>query len=146
MGYRQHLKLGGHLFIMIPAMCLTHSPDIDEPKFCELLNRIGFSIVEIKRSPKVRLCAGSQWCAASIESGTPCIFSYFPFFPITDQVFYFYSRAVGPAESPAPLQPAAAAAAASASPKMQVGEYSPSTAPGSRKKKWSKYSFSISFP
>lgn len=43
----------GHLFLMLPLSCLTKSPHIDVEGFEGILQRVGFSIVHQRTTPKV---------------------------------------------------------------------------------------------
>ncbi|CAM9730859.1 unnamed protein product [Hapterophycus canaliculatus] len=52
-GYRKHLRDGGHLFLMLPLLCLTKSTWITRESFLETLTKIGFALVARKESPKV---------------------------------------------------------------------------------------------
>lgn len=52
-GYREHLRDGGHLFLMLPLLCLTKSTRTTRESFLETLTYIGFTVVAKKESPKV---------------------------------------------------------------------------------------------
>lgn len=52
-GYREHLRDGGHLFLMLPLLCLTKSTRTTRESFAETLTQIGFTVVAQKESPKV---------------------------------------------------------------------------------------------
>ncbi|CAM9451486.1 unnamed protein product [Chrysoparadoxa australica] len=52
-GYRQHLKDGGYLFLMLPLLCLTNSHRMSVERFEGLLKRVGFTIQAQRSSPKV---------------------------------------------------------------------------------------------
>lgn len=52
-GYREHLKPGGHLFLMLPLLCLTKSSNTTRKSFAETLRKAGFRIRETRDSPKV---------------------------------------------------------------------------------------------
>ena len=52
-GYREHLRDGGHLFLMLPLLCLTKSTRTTRESFVETLTQIGFEVVAQKESPKV---------------------------------------------------------------------------------------------
>jgi 25S rRNA (adenine2142-N1)-methyltransferase len=51
--YLQHLKPGGHAFLMLPLLCLTNSNFMTIQMFERLLVQIGFKIREKKQSPKI---------------------------------------------------------------------------------------------
>ena len=55
LGYNRHLRVGGHLCLMIPKSCLTHSKDgLNVQGFSDLLSRgLGFHIIMYRESPKV---------------------------------------------------------------------------------------------
>jgi len=52
-GYRNHLRDGGHLFLMLPLLCLTKSTRTTRESFLETLAQLGFAVVAQKESPKV---------------------------------------------------------------------------------------------
>ena len=52
-GYRDHLREGGHLFLMLPLLCLTKSTRTTRNSFLETLADLGFTLVAQKESPKV---------------------------------------------------------------------------------------------
>lgn len=52
-GYRDHLRPGGHLFLMLPLLCLTKSTRTTRASFAETLEKLGFRIRETRESPKV---------------------------------------------------------------------------------------------
>lgn len=52
-GYRKHLKPGGHLFLMLPLLCLTKSSRTTRASFVDTLTKVGFRIREARDSPKV---------------------------------------------------------------------------------------------
>eukprot|EP00752_Nemacystus_decipiens_P003080 g2853.t2 len=52
-GYREHLRDGGHLFLMLPLLCLTKSTRTTRESFVHTLTQIGFKAVAKKESPKV---------------------------------------------------------------------------------------------
>lgn len=52
-GYRNHLHDGGHLFLMLPLLCLTKSTRTTKESFLETLAQLGFAVVAQKESPKV---------------------------------------------------------------------------------------------
>jgi 25S rRNA (adenine(2142)-N(1))-methyltransferase, Bmt2 len=52
-GYRRHLQPNGHLFLMLPLLCLTNSRHMSVARFEAVLQRAGFAIVAKKNSPKV---------------------------------------------------------------------------------------------
>lgn len=52
-GYRNHLRDGGHLFLMLPLLCLTKSTRTTKESFLETLAQLGFAVVAQKESPKV---------------------------------------------------------------------------------------------
>lgn len=52
-GYREHLRDGGHVFLMLPLLCLTKSTRTTTESFVETLTQIGFKVVAQKESPKV---------------------------------------------------------------------------------------------
>lgn len=51
--YRQHLKKGGLLFLMLPLLCLRHSQYMTYSRFTYILEAVGFRVRETKESPKV---------------------------------------------------------------------------------------------
>jgi 25S rRNA (adenine2142-N1)-methyltransferase len=51
--YLQHLRPGGHLFLMLPLLCLTNSNFVTIQMFEKLLVGVGFEIREKKQSPKI---------------------------------------------------------------------------------------------
>lgn len=51
--YRQHLKEGGLLFLMLPLLCLRHSQFMTYSRFTNILEAVGFRVRETKESPKV---------------------------------------------------------------------------------------------
>lgn len=53
LGYRNHLRDGGHVFLMLPLLCLTKSTRTTRKSFVETLSQIGFKVVARKESPKV---------------------------------------------------------------------------------------------
>jgi len=54
----QHLQPGGLYFVMIPLLCLTHSPYMTDDLFMAALRHVGFEIVERKDTPKIAfVCA-----------------------------------------------------------------------------------------
>lgn len=53
LGCRNHLRNGGHLFLMLPLLCLTKSTRTTRESFVETLTQIGFTVVARKESPKV---------------------------------------------------------------------------------------------
>lgn len=53
LGYRNHLRDGGHLFLMLPLLCLTKSTRTTRESFVETLTQIGFKVIARKESPKV---------------------------------------------------------------------------------------------
>lgn len=59
-GYRAHLRPGGHLFLMLPLLCLTNSKHTTRASFAGILNQVGFTIQETRDSPKV-----SFFCATA---------------------------------------------------------------------------------
>lgn len=52
-GYRNHLRNGGHLFLVLPLLCLTKSTRTTRESFLETLSQIGFTVVAKKETPKV---------------------------------------------------------------------------------------------
>lgn len=52
-GYRNHLRNGGHLFLVLPLLCLTKSTRTTRESFLETLSRIGFTVAAKKETPKV---------------------------------------------------------------------------------------------
>lgn len=52
-GYRGHLRPGGHLFLVLPRLCLTNSTRMTRASFVEMLERTGFRIRKTRESPKV---------------------------------------------------------------------------------------------
>ncbi|CAM9310848.1 unnamed protein product [Ectocarpus sp. 4 AP-2014] len=52
-GYRNHLRNSGHLFLVLPLLCLTKSTRTTRASFLETLSRIGFTVVAKKETPKV---------------------------------------------------------------------------------------------
>ncbi|KAK9815394.1 hypothetical protein WJX72_002962 [[Myrmecia] bisecta] len=76
----RHLQQGGHLFVMVPLRCLTHSPYTTWESFQRALELVGFQVKATKTSPKVAfLCAqavevpepGPQLTAALAEFAHP---------------------------------------------------------------------------
>ena len=61
-GYRKHLRPGGHLFLMLPVLCLTKSTRTTRASFEETLKAVGFRIRETRDSPKVAF-----FCAMAVE-------------------------------------------------------------------------------
>lgn len=61
-GYRKHLRPGGHLFLMLPLLCLTKSTRTTRASFVETLHNAGFRIRETRDSPKVAF-----FCATAVE-------------------------------------------------------------------------------
>lgn len=53
LGYRNHLRDGGHLFLMLPLLCLTKSTRTTRESFVATLKNIGLKVVARKESPKV---------------------------------------------------------------------------------------------
>ncbi|KAG6621421.1 25S rRNA (adenine(2142)-N(1))-methyltransferase, Bmt2 [Phytophthora cinnamomi] len=51
--YREHLKQGGLLFLMLPLLCLRHSQFMTYARFTKILEAVGFRVRETKDSPKV---------------------------------------------------------------------------------------------
>uniref|UniRef100_H3GRM7 Probable methyltransferase BMT2 homolog n=1 Tax=Phytophthora ramorum TaxID=164328 RepID=H3GRM7_PHYRM len=51
--YREHLKEGGLLFLMLPLLCLRHSQFMTYARFTKILEAVGFRVRETKDSPKV---------------------------------------------------------------------------------------------
>ncbi|CAH0517565.1 unnamed protein product [Peronospora belbahrii] len=51
--YREHLKEGGLLFLMLPLLCLRHSQFMTYARFITILEAVGFRVRETKNSPKV---------------------------------------------------------------------------------------------
>ncbi|GMF54121.1 unnamed protein product [Phytophthora fragariaefolia] len=51
--YREHLKEGGLLFLMLPLLCLRHSKFMTYARFTKILEAVGFRVRETKDSPKV---------------------------------------------------------------------------------------------
>ncbi|KAG1709555.1 hypothetical protein DVH05_020205 [Phytophthora capsici] len=51
--YRDHLKEGGLLFLMLPLLCLRHSKFMTYARFTKILEAVGFKVRETKDSPKV---------------------------------------------------------------------------------------------
>jgi 25S rRNA (adenine2142-N1)-methyltransferase len=51
--YREHLKEGGLLFLMLPLLCLRHSQFMTYARFTKILEAVGFKVRETKDSPKV---------------------------------------------------------------------------------------------
>ncbi|KUF99034.1 Acid phosphatase [Phytophthora nicotianae] len=51
--YREHLKEGGLLFLMLPLLCLRHSQFMTYARFAKILEAVGFRVRETKDSPKV---------------------------------------------------------------------------------------------
>ncbi|KAK1940511.1 25S rRNA adenine-N(1) methyltransferase [Phytophthora citrophthora] len=51
--YRDHLKEGGLLFLMLPLLCLRHSQFMTYARFTKILEAVGFKVRETKDSPKV---------------------------------------------------------------------------------------------
>lgn len=70
-GYRDHLRPGGHLFLMLPLLCLTKSTRTTRASFAETLKKIGFRIRETRESPKVAFfCATTAPLKAGMFLGT----------------------------------------------------------------------------
>lgn len=65
-GYRGHLRLGGHLFLMLPLLCLTNSKHTTRRSFVQALERVGFRVRETRESPKVAF-----FCATATEPQAP---------------------------------------------------------------------------
>ncbi|KAF1774513.1 S-adenosyl-L-methionine-dependent methyltransferase [Phytophthora cactorum] len=61
--YREHLKEGGLLFLMLPLLCLRHSQFMTYARFTKILEAVGFRVREIKDSPKVAF-----FCLERIET------------------------------------------------------------------------------
>ncbi|EGZ10165.1 hypothetical protein PHYSODRAFT_256360 [Phytophthora sojae] len=61
--YRQHLKEGGLLFLMLPLLCLRHSQFMTYARFTKILEAVGFRVRETKESPKVAF-----FCLERIET------------------------------------------------------------------------------
>ncbi|CAM9401081.1 unnamed protein product, partial [Choristocarpus tenellus] len=53
MGYHDHLRPGGHLFLMIPLLCLTNSCYTTKESFRKTLELAGFQVRESRDSPRV---------------------------------------------------------------------------------------------
>ncbi|KAI9916786.1 hypothetical protein PsorP6_017880 [Peronosclerospora sorghi] len=51
--YRQHLKEGGLLFLILPLLCLRHSQFMTYARFLTIFEAIGFQVRQTKNSPKV---------------------------------------------------------------------------------------------
>ncbi|KAG7398197.1 hypothetical protein PHYBOEH_011520 [Phytophthora boehmeriae] len=51
--YREHLREGGLLFLMLPLLCLRHSQFMTYARFTKILEAVGFKVRETKDSPKV---------------------------------------------------------------------------------------------
>lgn len=67
-GYRKHLRLGGHLFLMLPLLCLTKSTQVTRASFAETLTKAGFQIRASRDSPKVAFFCAT---AAPLEAEVP---------------------------------------------------------------------------
>lgn len=50
---RDHLRPGGHLFLMLPRLCLMRSPYITPARMQRLLRMVGFSLVLTHQTPRV---------------------------------------------------------------------------------------------
>ncbi|EEY70049.1 uncharacterized protein PITG_06609 [Phytophthora infestans T30-4] len=61
--YREHLKEGGLLFLMLPLLCLRHSQFMTYARFTKILEAVGFRVRETKDSPKVAF-----FCLERIET------------------------------------------------------------------------------
>lgn len=62
MGYHAHLRPGGHLFLMLPLLCLTNSKHTTRTSFVATLEKAGFRIQAARDSPKVAF-----FCATAVE-------------------------------------------------------------------------------
>lgn len=51
--YYEHLQPSGHLFLMVPLLCLRNSRFMTYARFVEILKAVGFFVKETKDSPKV---------------------------------------------------------------------------------------------
>ena len=51
--YYEHLRPSGHLFLMVPLLCLRNSKFMTYNRFVEILKAVGFFVKETKDSPKV---------------------------------------------------------------------------------------------
>ncbi|DBA00285.1 TPA: hypothetical protein N0F65_001480 [Lagenidium giganteum] len=71
--YYEHLKPSGHLFLMIPLLCLRHSKFMTYDRFCDILRAVGFEIREKKDSPKV-----SFFCLQRASQAAPDTTKRFP--------------------------------------------------------------------
>ena len=49
----EHLKINGHLFLILPLLCIRKSAFQDCKKFVKFLNEIGFKLEHSKTSPKL---------------------------------------------------------------------------------------------
>ena len=67
-GYRDHLRPGGHLFLMLPLLCLTKSTRTTRASFAETLEKLGFRIQETRESPKVAFFCATT---APLETEVP---------------------------------------------------------------------------
>jgi 25S rRNA (adenine2142-N1)-methyltransferase len=62
----EHLRgAGGHMFLMLPLSCLTHSRALTEDGFVNSLERVGFRVVMRHKTPKVAFFV----CRAEAEEG-----------------------------------------------------------------------------
>ncbi|OWZ08547.1 hypothetical protein PHMEG_00018892 [Phytophthora megakarya] len=61
--YRQHLREGGLLFLMLPLLCLRHSQFMTYARFTKIVEAVGFRVRETKDSPKVAF-----FCLERIET------------------------------------------------------------------------------
>lgn len=66
--YRDHLRPGGHLFLMLPLLCLTKSTRTTRASFAETLEALGFRIRETRESPKVAFFCATT---APLEAEVP---------------------------------------------------------------------------
>lgn len=62
LGYRAHLRQGGHLFLMLPLLCLTNSKHTTRVSFAATLKTAGFKIRAVRDSPKVAF-----FCATAVD-------------------------------------------------------------------------------
>lgn len=67
--YYEHLQPAGHLFLMVPLLCLRNSKFMTYARFVEILKAVGFFVKETKDSPKVSFfCLEKK--AEDVESAT----------------------------------------------------------------------------
>lgn len=60
----------GHMFLMLPLSCLTHSKSLSVERFKEILSQVGFQLIQEKTTPKIAffVCQASAAAATSSQA------------------------------------------------------------------------------